>query len=90
MFITGGAEGCVCEEVTFDLAAERGGGKPAHAGRGMTGRGMTGRRKVKESALSRVRLCDPVFCSPPGSSIRGVFQARILEWGAVSFSKGSS
>ena len=35
-------------------------------------------------------LCNPVDCSPPGSSIHGVLQARILEWVAVSFSRGSS
>ena len=35
-------------------------------------------------------ICDPVDHSLPGSSIRGIFQARILEWGAVSFSQGSS
>ena len=29
-------------------------------------------------------------CSPPGSSVRGILQARILEWGAISFSRGSS
>ena len=31
--------------------------------------------------LSRVRLCDPMDYSPPGSSVHGIFQARILEWG---------
>ena len=31
-------------------------------------------------------LCDPMDCSPPGSSIHGVFQARVLEWGAIAFS----
>ena len=31
-------------------------------------------------------LRDPVDCSPPGSSIHGIFQARVLEWGAVAFS----
>ena len=31
-------------------------------------------------------LSDPMDCSPPGSSIHGVFQARVLEWGAVAFS----
>ena len=31
--------------------------------------------------------CDPRDCSPPGSSIHGIFQARILEWIAISFSK---
>ena len=35
-------------------------------------------------------LCDPVDCSPPGSSVHGIFQARILEWVAVSFSRGFS
>ena len=35
-------------------------------------------------------LCDPMDCSPPGSSVHGIFQARILEWVATSFSRGSS
>ena len=35
-------------------------------------------------------LCYPVNCSPPGSSVHGIFQARILEWVAISFSRGSS
>ena len=35
-------------------------------------------------------LCDPVDCSPPGSSVHGILQARILEWVAVSSSGGSS
>ena len=35
-------------------------------------------------------MCDPMDCSPPGSSALGVFQARILEWVAISFSRGSS
>ena len=39
-------------------------------------------------ALSGVRLCDPVNCSPPGSSAHGIFQSRILEWVAISFSRG--
>ena len=32
-------------------------------------------------------LCDPVNCSPPSSSVHGIFQARVLEWVAVSFSR---
>ena len=32
-------------------------------------------------------LTDPMDCSPPGSSIHGIFQARVLEWGAIAFSK---
>ena len=34
-------------------------------------------------------LCDSVDCSPPGSSVHGILQARILEWVAISFSKRS-
>ena len=34
-------------------------------------------------------LCDPMDCSPPGSSVHGIFQARILEWRAIPFSKKS-
>ena len=35
-------------------------------------------------------LCDPMDCSPPGSSVHGILQARILEWVASPFSKGFS
>ena len=35
-------------------------------------------------------LCGPMNCSPPGSSVHGIFQARILEWVAISSSRGSS
>ena len=35
-------------------------------------------------------LCDLVDCSPPGSSVHGILQARTLEWVAVSSSRGSS
>ena len=41
-------------------------------------------------ALSYLTLCDSVDCSPPGSSIHGIFQARILKWVAVSSSRRSS
>ena len=40
-------------------------------------------------SLSHVQLCNPMNCSPPGSSVHGIFQARILEWIAISFSRGS-
>ena len=33
--------------------------------------------------------CDPMDCSPPGSSVHGIFQTRILEWVDISFSRGS-
>ena len=45
--------------------------------------------KVK-LAQSCSTLCDPVDCTPPGSSVHGILQARILEWVAISFSRGSS
>ena len=38
----------------------------------------------------RVRLCDTMHYSPPGSSVHGILQALILEWAATSFSRGSS
>ena len=43
-----------------------------------------------EVAQSCLTLCDPVDCSPPGSSLHGIFQAKVLEWLAISFSRGSS
>ena len=39
---------------------------------------------------SSLTLCDPMNCSPPGSSVHGIFQARILEWVAMPSSRGSS
>ena len=42
------------------------------------------------SHFSRVWLCDPMDCSPPGSFVHRVFQATIQEWIAISFSRGSS
>ena len=35
-------------------------------------------------------LCDPRDCSPPSSSVHGIFQSRMLEWVAISFSRGFS
>ena len=49
--------------------------------------------KVKsesEVAQSCPTLSDSLDCSPPGSSVHGIFQARVLEWGAIAFSRGSS
>ena len=43
-----------------------------------------------EVAQSCPTLCDPVDCNLPGSSVHGILQARILEWVAISFSRGSS
>ena len=42
------------------------------------------------AAQSYLTLCNPTDCSPPGSSVHGILQARIPEWGAISSSRGSS
>ena len=39
-----------------------------------------------KSLQSNSTLCDPKDGSPPGSSVPGIFQARVLEWGAIAFS----
>ena len=43
-----------------------------------------------KSLQSCLTLCNPLDCSPPGSSVHGILQARILEWVAMPFSRGSS
>ena len=46
--------------------------------------------KVKsesEVAQSCPTTSDPMDCSPPGPSVHGIFQARVLEWGAIAFSE---
>ena len=39
-----------------------------------------------KSLQSCLTLCDPMDCNLPGSSIHGIFQATVLEWGAITFS----
>ena len=48
--------------------------------------------KESESEVAQLclTLCDPMDCSLPGSSVHGIFQATVLEWIAISFSRGSS
>ena len=47
--------------------------------------------KVKvQVAQSFLTLCDPMGYNPAGSSVHGILQARILEWVAILFSRGSS
>ena len=46
-------------------------------------------RKVKVNVTSHFAcptLCDPMDCNLPGSFVHGIFQARVLEWGAIAFS----
>ena len=44
-------------------------------------------KSEREVALSCPTLSDPMDCSLPGSSVHGIFQARVLEWGAIAFSE---
>ena len=48
------------------------------------------RESESEVAQSCPTLCDPIDCSLSGSSVHGIFQARVLEWITISFSRGSS
>ena len=50
---------------------------------------IQGKIKVLVTQLC-LTLCDPMNCSPPGFSVHGIIQARILEWVVISFSRGSS
>ena len=43
-------------------------------------------KSEREVAQSCPTLTDPMDCSPPGSSVHGIFQARVLEWGAIASS----
>ena len=43
-------------------------------------------KSEREAAQSCLTLSDPMDCSLPGSSVHGIFQARVLEWGAIAFS----
>ena len=43
-------------------------------------------KSEREVAQPCLNHSDPMDCSPPGSSIHGIFQARVLEWGAIAFS----
>ena len=63
-------------------------------GRGLSQEGPRGSFSYKTVrvlvAQSCLTLGDPIDCSPPGSSVYGILQARTLEWVTISFSKGSS
>ena len=48
------------------------------------------RKKESEGTQSCPTICDPMDCSLPCFSVHGIFQARVLEWVAISFSRGSS
>ena len=52
--------------------------------------GVVRRKKECEVAQLCLTICNPMDSSLPGSSVHGIFQARILEWVAISFSRGFS
>ena len=58
----------------------------SHGQRSLAGYSPQGR---EESDTTKHTLSDPMDCSPPGSFVHGILQARILEWVAISFSRGS-
>ena len=47
-------------------------------------------KRESEVAQSYLTCSDPTDCSPPGSSVHGIFQARVLEWGAIALSEERS
>ena len=46
-------------------------------------------KSEREVAQSCLTLSDPMDCRPPGSSVHGIFQARVLEWVAIAFSESN-
>ena len=64
----------------------------SHRQRSLVGYSPWGRKSesVSEVTQSCSTVCNPMECSLPSSSVHGIFQARILEWVAISFSKRSS
>ena len=67
-------------------------GKPSQSGQIIINKGSLPARKACAMRVCYVTavVCDPMDCSPPGSSVHGILQARILAWAAVPFSRGSS
>ena len=57
---------------------------------GSTSVHFTGGRVRAKSLQFCLTLCNPMDCNPPGSSVHGILQARMLEWVAIPFSSGSS
>ena len=85
---------CYIEELPIDCHQESG-GDPSMLSimRDVIGDGEKSTR-IKGCCCSVAKscstLCDTIDCSPPDSSIHGIFQARILEWVAISCSRESS
>ena len=61
-----------------------------HVGSGVVARGLICMQNLPAAAKSLqscLTLCDPIDGSPPGSPVHGIFQARVLEWIAIAFSR---
>ena len=80
-------EGCMC--VWFDPPVKRHHNWEIelHYPEGPDGEAEVCERSVAQSCPT---LWDPMDCSPPGSSVHGILQARIQEWVSISYSRGSS
>ena len=80
---TGGTkEGCLLSFILAKVSAQR--RAPSSV------RACQGYRVFAHELQSCSTLCDPIDCSPPGSSVHGILQARILEWVAMPSSRGFS
>jgi len=99
-WVVSGQSSCLCSYLVW-LRALPGGGHISQPGwipdwelrGGWQGTLRAGTSSLLSSALvtqSCLTLCDPMNCSLPGPSVHGILQARILEWVAISFSRGSS
>ena len=78
--------------VSTSREAERSDGERLEQRGGSGQRGTSSKRDVGMHAKllqSYQTLCHTIYCGPPGSSVHGILQARILEWVAISFSRGS-
>ena len=78
---------CYVEQIRYNLTTIDLMGKPViariHLGKPAMFHHAAAAAKLLQSCST---LCDPMDCSLPGSSIHGIFQARVLEWGAIAFS----
>ena len=81
---------CACHQQTRALCPHGVYGLAGTEGLAVKTKVLEGFVKVSEVTQSCLTLCNPMDCGPPGSSVLGILQARILEWVAMPFSRGSS
>ena len=75
---------CLTWRTSEDLLGSTGKSAPCHVATWVGG-AFGGERKCDIESVC-LTLCDPTDCSPPGSSVHGILQARMLQWLAMSFS----